>query len=262
MDWSKAKNLMILLLVIVNVFLLGNISYLLYRNEATARSTVTELVAYLESRGITLEEDIVPRENMGRTVLVVERSTEAEAALARALLDDASLTEDADGDYSSQTGTCNLKSGGYMEAFWTEEISARNLVSRFENGGVTLQDTSYTDTFAEFSIAYADLPVFNCQVTATLENGVWTASGRICVGNALRTDSASERDVAGLLVGVMQKLILMDTTEITQIEAGWVASSISSVGVRLLPVYKLTADSGDFYVNAVDGTLLSVEEKG
>ncbi len=259
MDWSKAKNLIILLLVIVNVFLLGNISYLFYKNEAAARNTVTELVAFLESRGIALEEDLVPRENLGRTVLVVERSTEEEAALARTLLQDLSLPENAEGNYTNRTGDLSLKSGGYMDARWTEDMTARTLVSRFEKGGVALQETSYTDTAAELLVAYADLPVFNCRITAALENGVWTASGRICMGNALRTDSDYERDVAGLLVGVMQKLVLMDTTEITQIEAGWIAGSISSVGVRLLPVYKLTADSGDYYVNAVDGTLLGVE---
>ncbi len=108
-------------------------------------------------------------------------------------------------------------------------------------------------------VAYAELPVFNCRLTASREGDAWTVSGRICVGNALRTDSGTERDVPGLIVAVAQRLILRGTTEITQIEAGWVAGSISNVGLRLIPVYKLMADTDDFYVNAVDGTLLSVE---
>lgn len=259
MDWSKAKNLIILLLALVNVFLLGNIAYLLYKNEAAARNTVAELVAYLDSRGISLDADAVPRENLGRTVLVVERDTELEAASARVLLSDQTLSATADGTYVASAGELNVKSGGYMDARLTSDASARALVSLIEKSGVSLSATEHTDDTAEMQVVYAELPVFNCRLTASREDDAWTVSGRICVGNALRTDAGSERDVTGLIVGVAQRLILRGTTEISRIEAGWVAGSISNVGLRLIPVYKLTADSDDFYVNAVDGTLLSAE---
>ena len=49
MDWNKAKNLIIFLLVLVNVFLLGNMAYLAYKKEAASRTAVTELTAYLAS---------------------------------------------------------------------------------------------------------------------------------------------------------------------------------------------------------------------
>ena len=74
MDWSRAKNLIIMLLALVNVFLVGNIAYLAYKNDAAERNTVSELVAYLESRGIVLDREAVPRENLGRTVLIVEHN--------------------------------------------------------------------------------------------------------------------------------------------------------------------------------------------
>lgn len=259
MDWSKAKNLIILLLVLVNVFLLGNIAYLLYKNETAARNTVMELIAYLESRGISLDADTVPRENLGRTVLVVERDTELEAAAARVLLSDQTLSAAADGMYAASEGELTIKSGGYIDARLTSNLSARALISLLKKSGVDLSETVYTDETAEMLADYAALPVFNCRVKASRDDGVWTVSGRVCVGNALRTDSGAERDVPGLIVGVAQRLILRGTTEISRIEAGWVAGSISNVGLRLIPVYKLTADSDDFYVNAVDGTLLSVE---
>lgn len=259
LDWSKAKNLIILLLALVNVFLLGNIAYLLYKNEAAARNTVAELVAYLEARGVSLEADAVPRENLGRTVLVVERDTELEAASARVLLDDQSLSAAADGLYASTAGELSVKAGGYLDARLTSDAGARALVSLIEKSGVSLSATEHTNDTAEMQVAYAELPVFNCRLTASREGDAWTVSGRICVGNALRTDAGTERDVPGLIVAVAQRLILRGTTEITQIEAGWVAGSISNVGLRLIPVYKLMADTDDFYVNAVDGTLLSVE---
>lgn len=259
MDWSKAKNLIILLLALVNVFLVGNMAYLAYKNEAAARGTVTELAAYLESRGITLDEAVVPRENLGRTVLVVKHDAEMDAAAARVLLSDPTLAVSEEGFYSASAGEVNLKTGGYMDAYLTRDLRAEPLVALFEKSNIPLCASDCTDDTAEMQIAYAELPVFNCTVTASRGEEGWTVSGRVCLGTALRTDSGYERDVAGLIVGVAQRLTLRGTKEIYTIEAGWVAGSISNVGLRLTPVYKLTADSDDFYINAVDGTLLSVE---
>ena len=259
MDWSRAKNLIIMLLALVNVFLVGNIAYLAYKNDAAERNTVSELVAYLESRGIVLDREAVPRENLGRTVLIVEHNVEQDAAVARILLEDQTLSARIDGVYSASAGEISLKTGGYMEASLTWNGSAEALVSLFGKCGIDLWASDCTDDTAEMQIAYAELPVFNCTVTALREGEGWKVSGRVCLGNALRTDSGYERDVAGLIVGVTQRLILRGVTEINRIEAGWVAGSISNVGLRLTPVYRLSTNADDFYINAVDGTLMSVE---
>ena len=259
MDWNKAKNLIIFLLVLVNVFLLGNMAYLAYKKEAASRTAVTELTAYLASRGITLDEDTVPRENPGRTVLVLEYEEKLTAAAARVLLEDSALSAGENGVYSNGAGEISLKPGGYVEARLAGEMDAKEFLRLLAKSGINLRDTGETADTIQFQAVFEELPVFNCTVTAGREEQGWNLSGRICMGNALRTDSGAERDIEGLLVGVTQRLALRGTTQIYQIEAGWVAGSISNVGLRLTPVYKLTADSDDFYINAVDGTLLSVE---
>ena len=260
MDWSKAKKLIILLLALANLFLVGNLAYLSYKNNVIARETVRDLVEYLDSRGIKLAEDIVPKENLGRSILVIEHTAEADVSAAESLLSsEETLSFNDNGTYQTEEGIVNLRTGGYLEANLYAVRDARELASLLEKGGVSLWSTTYTADTAEFRLSYRDLPVFNCNLSATQTEDVWMVSGRVCLGNALRADSGYERDIAGLIVGITQRLVLRNTTEIFDIEAGWVAGSISNVGLRLTPVYKLSTDSDDFYINAVDGTLMSVE---
>ncbi len=257
MEWSKAKNLIILLLAAVNVFLLCNFLRLVYKNVSAAHNTAAELVSYLDAMGISMETDVLPRGNPGRTVMIVERNAEQEAAAARSLLGDASLTANEDGVYVSSSGELRVKFGGYLEAVFAQPTGESDIWELFERSGIALWQPSADGRTAQ--LAYSELPVFNCRLNAEDRDDSLQVTGRICVGKVFRTDSDRERDAAGLIVGVAQRMILSGATEIRGAEPGWIAGSVSNVGLRLTPVLRLTSDAGDYYVNAVDGTLMSVE---
>lgn len=114
----------------------GNIATWRIKMMQAERNTVSELVAYLESRGIVLDREAVPRENLGRTVLIVEHNVEQDAAVARILLEDQTLSARMDGVYSASAGEISLKTGGYMEASLTWNGSAEALVSLFGKCGL------------------------------------------------------------------------------------------------------------------------------
>ena len=259
MEWNKAKNLIILMLAAVNLFLLGNLLYLVYKNSASARSTVTELTAYLADCGIALDADLVPRENPGRKVLVVERDESQEAAAAAALLGASEAPQNAAGIYTTADGEADIRFGGYLSVRFSAPVLRKTLLERLERGGIALRQTDPEDDADELQLAFGELPLFNCRLLPEGGDSISGLTGRICVGRVLQTDSDPERDAAGLLVSVSRRLLSADVTEIREIETGWLAGSISNVGLRLTPAYRLVTDAGDFYINAVDGTLMTAE---
>lgn len=259
MEWNKAKNLILLLLAAVNLFLLCNLLYLVHKNVTSVRSTMTELSLYLEKQGIALEPDLVPRENPGRKVLVVERDEEQEANAAAALLDTDTLSRDGTGVYSSPAGEADIRFGGYLSVRFTEPVARETLRERLERGGVALRQSDEAKDGGTWRLTFGELPVFNCRLTPDDGENVGEVTGRICVGKVLQTDSDPERDASGLLVSVSRRLSAGGVTEIRGIETGWIAGSVSNVGLRLTPAYRLDTDAGDFYINAVDGTLMVAE---
>lgn len=259
MDWGKAKNLIILLLALVNAFLVGNLAYAMYTNAAETNRAVAELVAYLDARGIALDESIVPRENAGRTVLVIEQNPAGECSAARVLLRDDSLTTQESGTYTSMGGALNFKIGGYLDGEVYDISSTDNLVELLEEAGIDVGEPTLWEGFVHLPILYGDLPVFQTELVAKRDGSDWTLTGRMCIGRALRAGSGYERDAAGLIIGATEHLMQTGTTQITAIAPGWLAGSVSGVGLRLTPVYRITTDSGVYDLNVVDGTLLNVE---
>lgn len=61
MSWSKMKNIMIIILVFINLFLIVNVAYTKYSSQALPKSTAESFESILEKNGITLEDKVVPR---------------------------------------------------------------------------------------------------------------------------------------------------------------------------------------------------------
>ena len=159
MEWNKAKNLIILMLAAVNLFLLGNLLYLVYKNSASARSTVTELTAYLADCGIALDADLVPRENPGRKVLVVERDESQEAAAAAALLGASEAPQNAAGVYTASDGEADIRFGGYLSVRFSAPVLRKTLLERLERGGIALRQTDPEDDADVLQLAFGELHV-------------------------------------------------------------------------------------------------------
>ncbi len=85
MEWPKLKNIIILILLLVNAFLLIMVGVQERDTAQYREQTITDMVNVLERNGIHLDRDRVPEE-LDLTALTVERDQESEAALAAALL--------------------------------------------------------------------------------------------------------------------------------------------------------------------------------
>ena len=103
-----------MMLVLINLFLLGNLGYLSYRQSAAERQTVEELCAYLQENGVSLDPALVPRKNPGRSVLVLTRDVTSEVSAMSGLLDQSDLSFASGGVYRNTNGKVSLYNGGFL----------------------------------------------------------------------------------------------------------------------------------------------------
>ena len=76
MRWSRIKNIIILLLLIVNLSLLGLVGLRSWRSRESVRQTWEQTVALLERRGLRpgrdLSLEVAPRSEPGRRIAADE----------------------------------------------------------------------------------------------------------------------------------------------------------------------------------------------
>ena len=127
MEWSKLKNIILLLLVSVNAFLLILVGVQESRAARYEEDTRQAAVRVLEQSGITFGPERVPQE-AGLSPLTVTRDRESEAIVAQTLLGDVSREGENDvrHRYSSVQGTAEFSMNGtfsvrFQPGAWAKE---------------------------------------------------------------------------------------------------------------------------------------------
>lgn len=82
MSWSKIKNIMIIILVIINVFLIGDIALTEISSNALPNESGKDFVGILKKKNITVDEKIVPKAYEKRETFSVSMYSPDELATA------------------------------------------------------------------------------------------------------------------------------------------------------------------------------------
>ena len=270
MDWNRSKNIIILLLLIVNIFLAVNLGYSLYVQKAAREAQVASLMEYLGSKGIVMDSGILPGSNLGRVVMLVERDRVLESAAADILVETAaSKTDGGVARYSGPGGNIMVQSGGVLQGnikvnyaedeSW--EQAADSFTALLSDAGISSGFTDSANGVITIQGAHNNLKIFNCEVSAESTQDGWSIGGRWCFGAALPVNNDAEMDAIGLVVKFVNRITAfgIEIRSIDGMEAGYLANNVLSIGIRLTPVYRIATDMGEFYINAIDGTLVSAE---
>ncbi|MBE6956030.1 MAG: hypothetical protein E7450_01070 [Ruminococcaceae bacterium] len=271
MEVSKLKNIVIVILVLLNLFLLilsGGRRVQDVRNREQARHAAVEVI---KNGGVKLDEQIVPAK-MELAPRTAERDLKAELLQARALLGDEVDMQAKGGEvyrYTGDAGWLQVHSTGQYSAHLTGEpplaeneraqeravallarmdVESRVVESRREDGQevILLQQT------------LDGAPLLDCQATVTYtQQGEWSVSGgRRLLGQAEQT-GGDPITVATALMRLYNGLndmgdVYNAITGITQ------AYSISSEGtgtMRLTPVWQVETDTGTYRLDTLTGGL-------
>ncbi|NLD86888.1 MAG: hypothetical protein GX633_01325 [Clostridiales bacterium] len=269
MEWSKAKNIIILLLVGLNLFLLGTLGSM-YRDERDSYIAAAEgAVRYLESMNISIDKSVIPLRNSFRKTMVIERDQNAETAFASALVGGSDVKNPgASYTVSGDWGSITWHPGALLDGEFTysglynggnEEVLIAYLhTAGIETAGYVCdyENNSYKVTLTR---AYNRISVMNCILTFHCHNDDRVlVSGRWYVGDALPLSDKTESDPAGLIIKFVDHMqgsgIVISSIDI--IENGYMLQQMTNIGVTLLPVVKITTDAGVAYIDAIDAHIV------
>ena len=122
MQWDKVKNVLIVILAAVNLFLLGNLGARLWQNMQWEAELDSSLRTLAQGYGLTLDEDFKLPDDKELPELSVDRSRQDEEAVAAAALgDEMERAEREDGTVifeSSRCSTVRYLSGLTRKTMW------------------------------------------------------------------------------------------------------------------------------------------------
>ncbi len=279
MPYSKLKNLMILLLALVNVVLLCLVIPLRSEWLEQRRLEAQSLETLFQSCGIRLDASRLPED---RELYTLEFSPDPDAAIPAitVLLGESVLAQDDSTRYlslyTSDQGRCQFSRGGSLDARLTGRKTAGRLEDEtrelLEGMGLTLASVSqperrsagvYTVTAVQSLLG---APVFSSTLTCTFRSGALSrleGTAYLDTAGLCRTDDVSCVSCAGALVAFLG----------SRNELGWVGASVEAAGqgymrtgtasaavVRLVPGWRIETDTGAFWVNGVTREVSPFEE--
>ena len=268
MDRSRLKNIIIIILLLLNVFLCAS----LVLRETSIRSahnrTVEQLTALfaeddMELSAAAISQDVPP------SAFSFTRDPALERKVAAFFLGDG-LTPDSRGDsiytaYTGSLGTAQFRSNGSFDVSGTlsegnAEAVCRSFCSTFALDAPTflLDETGTGKAVAAYR--YDHLPIYNCTVTFSIRDGCLVAvSGTLLPTTAAAfTAEQTPLSAAAALVSFQQY----------RRESGASASSVtgtylcyelqsSATSLSIAPAWCVETDVAKYYVNCITGSVSS-----
>lgn len=270
MPASKLKNLVILILVLANAFLLLLAVPLRAQRSQEEAAAAAQLQSLFARCGVSLDPAAMPE---SRTLYTLEFSPDEDAALPamQALLGEMVFIEEDSTryltTYRSEQGACRLSRNGALSARLTGRAAAGDLSRAAEeeltNMGVELAyvDQPQRSSAGVYSVTAVqkllEVPVFSAAATLTFHNGV---PGRLAGTLYFDTENLFRTDDLPCITCADALVVFLDSRD----ELGWVGAAVteltqgylraetaSAAVVRLTPGWRIATDAGAYWVNGM-----------
>ncbi|MCI8400416.1 MAG: hypothetical protein HFF90_13635 [Oscillibacter sp.] len=270
MERYRLKNIIILILVLVNAFLLASLSMRKSAEQDAFRRTAEELVELFAADGMTLDAYAISREAPPSGVALV-RDPDLEAKAAAFLLGGSPAYADSGGgiyQYRTDAGTVLFRSSGGFEAAGTfgagrGEDFCREFCRTFSFSEPLFQyeENSGLNGTASAVFLYSGLPVFNCTVTFTLEDGAVTAASGALLPQASSSAAPAPNAVEPLsAAGALAAFQRMRREQVAVVSAVVGTSPCyelqnAASPLSLAPAWQIATDTENYYVNCYTGAV-------
>lgn len=275
MENSKIKNIIILVLLLVNTFFL----VILLQDRAEERhgreDTAAELRSILEGNGISLGEDLDLFQEAPKSCTLL-RDSRLEQKKVSALLGNVTV-EDLGGNilyYASANGRASLRGTGELAVLFSGSSvtdggkPARTAVKLMEKAGFSVDaDSAITESVGDndsvtLCCAWEGFPIYNARVCLDFTGGrLQMLTGT----RAFDTVSASGTDTVMSCVSAVIRLTEiirsdgMICSRLEDMEPGYIMSVAVSGESTLTPVWRAVTDTGSIYINALTGKTETVQ---
>lgn len=267
MEWSKIKNIILLLLLTTNLCLLAFVGKRDWKQEQQMRDAREQAIVFLSRKNVSVDPEEIP-EKMTLLPQRVERDRSMEDQAAAALFGDSVQVERKNGevyDYHSEKGSIRFYSDGAFTADF-----APGLIPLGEDREQVCLDTlkkinfqgSLIDTEGDqltFRQELDGVPLFDRQVVMVCESGSLVAmtAGRRLTGQPVTDETGRPISVASALFNLYNGLWgLGDVcSQINRIDRGYVATASLSGTLILSPVWQVDTDTGRYQLDTMTGAL-------
>ena len=265
MPWTKLKNIILAILVLTNVCLLSLVAGPAVQSRRQLSQAREEAIRFLRSRGVQVEEDVIPQ-SMELTPQVLERDLEEEARAAAALLGGPVSVQARGGGvyrYGSENGSVQFHSDGTVSARLKpgafplgkdREGACLALMERLGCAGTILEESENELVFRQ---SWRGSPLFTQQVILVCGPEGLTAitAGRQMIGQPQEDSGRSTLSVATVVIDFINGVsALGDVCNlIDSIEPGYITAASLSGPTVLTPVWRVTTDTGAYQVDTVTG---------
>lgn len=264
MERYRLKNIIILILVLVNVSLFSSLIYRKNEETAALRQMEQELVELFDSSGITLDPDAISWETPSGGIYLA-RSEALERQAAEFLLGTSLRTSSQGGTntYSSSLGSVQFRANGSFEASGllcdkAPEDFCRKFCSKFSYSDLSFHldsDSQYTGT-AVFH--HEKQPVYNCTVTFTIREGQLVhAAGTLLPEEGISTGEEDLLSAAAALTTFQQMRLEEGTvgSSILETDLCYALQSTAASPLTLESVWCIVTDISRYYVNCSTGVV-------
>ena len=274
MEWARVKTILIWFMLAVNAILL--IVFFQRRIEASAmeKQNRQNLVDLLAQRGVSISAEVIPDEATTAQAYEVPRETEKELALVEKMIGTAQA-QDAGGNimlYAGERGSASFRGEGNFDITFSEPVTMQGrddvqagVREYLDQLGFAMTDEgrilSVDDVMGvRFTQSFDGKPVFNAQMFVQIDSGgsVIGISGRWVMGAPEPLGGQSMKSTAYALLAFVRNMQQAQTPcdDITDMQLGYFVSSGSRGNAGLTPVWQITANGTQYYIEAMTGKMI------
>lgn len=261
MNSSRLKSIIIVILVLTNSFLLVLLLGRRTQKYAIRERELAELTRLYAASSITLEPTRIPDGTLRLSAVEPTRSFESEASFAESIIGTCSTEEVGGGIYRYANGDaqCLIRSSGSVEAALDRAVDDPEAFceSLFSTHGYgRLSSSVYSGTgVVTAARMLPNATVFNAELTLRFSNGHLISVIGQYVPPVEADDHGRGIDSVTALVRFLDYSNISGEvcTAVTDVQGGYLLQSATSAPQRLLPVWKITTDVAEYYVNASSG---------
>ena len=271
MPWTKLKNIILLILVMTNLFLLVFVLGQAWQNDRAREQTWQGTVDFLARQGVQVDEAILPR-TVDLPPQTAQRDLEGERAAAQALLGGEVTMEALGGEvyrYYNDSGSIQFHSYGAFSAqlepgaFPAEGgpvRAAQEALAAIGFQGELLEEGADALLFRQ---TWEGAPLFNQEVTVRCSEEGLTAleNGHRLVGEPREDPSRQTISASTALVSFLNGVSALGDvcSRMDAIQPGYAVTPALSGGMTLTPVWRVTTDTGAYQLDTVTGQVTRLE---
>ncbi len=274
MEWRRLKNIILILLVFVNVFLLVLVLSRQLEAEAYDRTAITQAVQALAGSGIEADPETLSSAD-SLTPIVFIRDTTREQVIAGALLGGTVNGGNLGGgitQYDNSNGEIIFRYGGEFSATfqktqrWHTEEYFEFAVQLFQDMGLEAECLTSIPTVAGTDYVFCQCwngsPLFSCIINLTYEYGyLKSMRGNLMVSGSVYQEAGTILTVPTALMRFLDGI--QDSgdvcSSIRSLTAGYTVVQSFSSDVRMSPVWLVSTNTGQYFLDAITGELTRVE---